>query len=153
MRRFLAMYTATLSLSHKKDVDRDRYELEPSCQLCLLFHLSPLRLVGDFAQSSDCPIHMAGCECVGTCEVPRHTFSTGPWHCRHSIRPLVVCIRQFGRLQSRRNLRHQQSAVDQSINQYSFNWQLTNCNCRQTYAQSKLNEVVTEKVKNINLKA
>jgi hypothetical protein len=26
----------------------------------------------------------------------------------------------------------------QSINQYSFNWQLTNCNCRQTNAQSKL---------------
>jgi hypothetical protein len=34
-----------------------------------------------------------------------------------------------------------------NINQYSFNWQLTNCNCRQTNAQSKLNEVVTEKSK------
>jgi hypothetical protein len=33
----------------------------------------------------------------------------------------------------------------QSINQYSFNWQLTNCNCRQTNAQSKLYDVVTEK--------
>jgi hypothetical protein len=138
--------TATLSLCHKKDIDRisnvtatilrpssckkdvasvstdwtqaldgDRYELVPSCQLCVLFHLSPLSFVCDFAWSSDCPIHMADCEFIGTREVPRHTFSTGPWHCRHFIRPFVVCVRQFGRLQSRRNLRRQQSAADQLI--------------------------------------
>jgi hypothetical protein len=28
-----------------------------------------------------------------------------------------------------------------SLNQYSFNWQLTSCNCRQTNVQLKLNEV------------
>jgi hypothetical protein len=43
-------------------------------------------------------------------------------------------------------LNDKRPGVSRSI-QYSFNWQLTNYNCRQTNAHSKLNEVVTEKSK------
>jgi hypothetical protein len=45
-----------------------------------------------------------------------------------------------------------QSARLTSINQYSFNWQLTNCNCRQANAV-KIKRSCHRKVKNINLKA
>jgi hypothetical protein len=37
-------------------------------------------------------------------------------------------------------------SVNRPINQYSFNWQLPNCHCKQTNAQSKLHDVkVTDK--------
>jgi hypothetical protein len=66
---------------------------------------------------SDCPIRVAAWlrMCRDTSSLTPHIFHGTTWHRRPSIRPLVVCIRQFGRLQSRRNLRHQQSEADQLI--------------------------------------